>query len=965
MSNDQIKVLYTNIRSLSAHYDELLLLLQSRSEQGQDYDIIALSETWVKPENLKLFPIRNYATYIAHRDDGRRSGGVVYYVKESLQIRKNETVNIQGANVLKLKLQHQNQRSNGKNNELIMYLLYRDCTSPKQSFVESLEQELLKEKRNNVVIFGDLNIDLLDERESSEYLNMLMSQGCLSFQNCPTRENSCLDHVFANHQNVTCKLLETQINDHATIEISVLSQDTYQRLEEKKIEITNEELFQKYIREANWKWVDEINVNDEISVNKDFDRLIATIQACRKRATKIKLVNNTQQLQGRKKRQPWMTVELLSLISKKSQAYLRHRRKNDDSQLKEEFKLLSAQVKKAIRAEKVKYYSKILDNNYANAKKYWEIINEARGKKMKEENKVINVSGEIITSEKNPNKMAEEFNHFFNNVTDNLIRKAGLDTNICDSDKHERRLDQGSKIGEGMGYRPTLQGFSLTEGDIERAILSLKNKPSIGVDGVSSRTIKALPKFFSRILLPLFNKSLKQGIFPDVMKRAIIAPAEKGGDLTQMTNYRPIALLPCLAKVFEKCVKEKILNFLNHINFLSEQQFGFTKNKSTDTALFTHITNIVECIEENNAAVGVYIDLAKAFDTVNHTLMVKKLENIGFQGPLLSWLTSYLSNRKQCVKINGVLSSDLQIKHGVPQGSVLGPLLFIIYMNDMFELPLRGKITGYADDTSLLYSAKTVKQVNEDFKHDEGILTAWFKENYLHLNINKSCFIIYSYMRTKWNNDIKLKIGDENLNMVRKVKYLGLLFDEKMTWREHSIELQVKLRKLNFLFFHLKKFFNEKHLKKLYQPLYESVFSYGIIHWGASKHIQPLKILQNKVCKNILSLPLRTTEKTVYEKMKVNVFEEVYQIKLLIFLFKNQDLFELRYNKRTRTRLTVSKVATTPGWKKEHSRMQARYQGAKLFQNLSSEIRDEVRLMTFKRQVKMLFEKRRQEVAQL
>jgi hypothetical protein len=533
-----------------------------------------------------------------------------------------------------------------------------------------------------------------------------------------------------------------------------------------------------------------------------------------------------------------------------------------------------------------------------------------------------------------------------------LIEKAGLRENHGDEDAGDAGADSGTGIGMENGYGTTLDGFRLTTEDVERAIMSLKNKFSVGADGVSSRTVKEMAKFFAKLLTPLFNKSLAQGVFPEWLKMAIIVPAAKGGDAAQMTNYRPISLFPCISKVFEKCVKEKILNYLNHIDFMAKQQFGFMKNKSTDTALFTHITNIVSSIEKYNAAVGVYLDLAKAFDTVNHKLMIKKLSEIGIRGSLLDWFASYLTGRQHRVRINNTLSTNLKIKHGVPQGSVLGPLLFIIYINEIFLLPLRGIVLGYADDTSLLYSAATAEQINVDFKHDEKILTAWFRKNFLHLNTNKCKGIIYSYMKIRWARGVKLKIENEELEITNKVKYLGLIFDEKLTWKEHSLELQAKLRKLNFLFFHLKNYFNIKHLKNIYVPLYESVLSYGIIHWGACRHIKPIKVLQNKACRTILSLPPRSTESAIYRERNLVRLEEVHRRRLLMFLYKNKDFFQLHFNKRTVTRKTVSRVAAYPYWKKEHSRMQARYQGAKLFNLLAPEIRDEGRLSTYKRLVR-------------
>lgn len=951
-----LRIFYTNIRSLSAHYNELLLHLDADSRTDYSYDIVALSETWATSENLKLFPLKSYNTYIATRDDGRKSGGVVYYVRENIRVESGKIVYIFGTNALQLKIQCAKER-NECDNRLTLYLLYRDCSSNKQYFINSLEEELLNEAGNQILLIGDININLLNENESAEYLNMVMSQGCLSIQNQPTREQNCLDHVITNIDEslVNCKIKENWITDHAILEIEVKIANAHQNLEEKRLKIRSEKHFQKFLLETDWNWVKEVELNSnlKISVNRDFDKLFGIIQTCSERATKVKTINMKVGNRGMRKRQPWMTSELLSMVNEKSRVYRRLQQQKDSSELRAGFKLISAKLKKAIRLEKVKYYSTLLDVNCADPRKYWEIINEARGKKNKSKINKINIMEEVISVENCPERVAHEFNVFFNNVAENLIEKSGMRTReTMDIGKQGKVVSQkyGTRIERES--RIALKKFSLTIGDIEKAIRSLKNKKSTGADRIAAGTIKEQIKLFSEILLPLFSKSLNQGAFPDLLKLILVVPVPKGGDEMQMTNYRPVALLSCIAKVFEKCVKEKLLNYLNHIQFFAKQQFGFIAKKSTDMALFNHITNITENIEKNNAAVGVYLDLAKAFDTVNHERLAKKLEEIGFQGSLLRWLKSYLDKREQAVKINDIISPKLQVKHGVPQGSVLGPLLFNIYINDIFELPLRGRIMGYADDTSLLYSANTVEKINADFEHDEEILTSWFRANFLHLNVNKCCYILYSFKEMKWKSKLNLKIGNEVLERVKKAKYLGVTLDEKLIWKEHSLVLQSKLRKLNFLFYHLKNYFNEKHLKKLYLLLYESVFTYGIIHWGASKHIRPIKILQNKVCRSILSLPPRTTESIIYTRMNVLKLEDVYKYRLRMFLFKNQDLFRLHYNVASQTRQAAYKQAAYPQWRKEHSRMQAGYQGPILFNVLPPTLREEKRLSVYKRQVR-------------
>lgn len=202
-----------------------------------------------------------------------------------------------------------------------------------------------------------------------------------------------------------------------------------------------------------------------------------------------------------------------------------------------------------------------------------------------------------------------------------------------------------------------------------------------------------------------------------------------------------------------------------------------------------------------------------------------------------------------------------------------------------------------------------------------------------------------------WEDRVNLKIGNNFLIREDKIKYLGVTLDEKLLWKEHLMQLRAKLRKLNFLFFHLKNFFREKYLKKLYHPLYESVMTYGIIHWGASNHIQPIKMVQNRVCRSILSLAPQTSESTIYPGMGAMELNNIYKYRMRMFMFKNPDLFRFRC-----TRQDVARLALLPSWWKEHSRMQGGYQGPGLFNTLPANVRNEKRLSVYKQHVRALSE---------
>ena len=352
--------------------------------------------------------------------------------------------------------------------------------------------------------------------------------------------------------------------------------------------------------------------------------------------------------------------------------------------------------------------------------------------------------------------------------------------------------------------------------------------------------------------------------------------------------------------------------------------------------------------------------MAKAFDTVPHDRLLQKLKKIGFGGAILRWIETYLKDRLYSVRINKILSEELSSEFGVPQGSVLGPIFFIIYINDMYALPLRAEILGYADDTSLIYrlqpnemSKKAKNALQRDFQYDQKILFPWMKRNLLTLNIKKCECIIYSYKTPQWAKDFKLQTGEkaeDYIERVTSVKYLGVKIDEKLTWATQSLYVQEKVRKINYLFYVLKNYFTRKHLCYLYKSLYESVLSYGLIHWGSSKHLQPVKVLQNKVARTILSLDKRTSEGDIYPKLGAQKLENLYRTRVALFVFKNKIEFGI-HDTVAYTRGKGGLQAAYHGWKKCHSRMQLAYRGCEVFNSLPLACRNTLVLSAFKRGV--------------
>lgn len=356
------------------------------------------------------------------------------------------------------------------------------------------------------------------------------------------------------------------------------------------------------------------------------------------------------------------------------------------------------------------------------------------------------------------------------------------------------------------------------------------------------------------------------------------------------------------------------MKFLEDNHLLSDTQFGFRSARSTELAVFQQVTSICQGLEQGNKVMGVFLDLAKAFDTVNHCLLIKILASMKLDSKLLKWFWSYLTNRRQVVKINQTLSDELQIHHGVPQGSVLGPVLFLVYINDISSLNLSGQVTCFADDTLILYQAKSNMELQIMFQKDAHILRNYFRSNLLSLNVQKSKVVIFTQKKVG-ENSLKLYLhSHENdssctclsVKIEEKVRYLGFILDGKLTRAYHIADLSNRLRHVNRLLYFLSEHCTSDHLRNIYHALSESVLTHGIVIWGgaATSLKNPLQVAQNYALKSILgyrkSRDMNTKE--IYKAANVRPFFETYKYRASIFAFKHPALFNISMRSgRTRT----------------------------------------------------------------
>ena len=368
--------------------------------------------------------------------------------------------------------------------------------------------------------------------------------------------------------------------------------------------------------------------------------------------------------------------------------------------------------------------------------------------------------------------------------------------------------------------------------EVSNLISNLRNGKASGPNSLPTTVLKHVNSEISIVLSNLFNLSFSTGVFPDILKTCSVLPLFKKGSKQDCGNYRPISLLSNISKLLEKLMYSRLYSFLNIFNCISELQFGFRAKHSTSHALISITEKIREALDTGHFACGVFIDLQKAFDTVDHDILVSKLEYYGVRGVVKNWFSSYFKNRKQFVTINGFKSSLCDMNFGVPQGSVLGPLLFLIYINDLSVSVKNSIVHHFADDTNLLYINKSIKVLSKNVNRDLKGITDWLNANRISLNVNKTEYIIFHSPRKLIDYEINIKLNGKRLYPSKFIKYLGVLIDEHLSWKPHMFELIKKLNRSNSMLSRIRHYVNKNTIRSLYFSIFSSHLNYCCQVWG-------------------------------------------------------------------------------------------------------------------------------------
>lgn len=515
--------------------------------------------------------------------------------------------------------------------------------------------------------------------------------------------------------------------------------------------------------------------------------------------------------------------------------------------------------------------------------------------------------------------------------------------------------------------KPVLNSIFLspvTEKETYDIIRNLENKRSYGIDEIPMTLVKTCINQLTSPLTFLINQSFNEGICPDKIKIAKIRPIyKKSGSQLDTCNYRPIALLPTFSKIFEKTICNRIYSFLEKYNILNENQYGFRKERSTTLAVYNYIQYILEFMQKKKYAVGLLLDMTKAYDKVSHKILLDKLYNSGIRGNAHKWFKTYLHNRTQYVEIQhynettheiNTVQSDIRVSNwSIPQGSVLGCTLFLLYINELPKaLSPACKIVMFADDVSLLTECSDTDECKLQITENMQNTRNWLKEHNLEINMKKTKIIQFRpYQKVPLAlNGLSNEIGIEE---VSEFKLLGFTIDTYLNWKQHVQSVRSKLSRFVYALSILKANTNYETALSAYYAFAYSWLRYGVVLWGQSPDVGDLFISQKKCIRVLVNIGQRDSCRPYFINKKILTLPSIYIMETALFVRKNFSLFKTFESSKIQRNTRKKKKLIVPYYKlKTLAQISPFYRSAVIYNNLPNFITDEIKEETFKRNLK-------------
>ena len=944
-------ILHTNIRSLSLHHDELVSL---SAHTNLNPNVIGVSEIWHSMDNPLSSNVDIPGYNFFKTQSLTQNGGVGLYIKDSLTSSPRTDLDSCTNDFETIWVEIENK--NDKN--FLICCVYRHPRSAIDNLTSHFQNLLSKISSNKLVfIMGDFNVNLLDyasHTPTSDFVNNFFSHSLLPCIHHPTRVSeqraSVIDNIYTNatDANITSGNIVIQISDHfPQFLILKNTQVSHNKSESFKHDYSKfkEDKFLEDFNQIDFTYLE----NSELDVNNKFDRFLKDLNTLTKQHAPIKRRSRKEM---KLKDKPWINNRIQKMMRIRDKILQKLKKQQTPENLKLHKKFRN-RVSNELKESKARYFHNYFSTNSQNMKNLWAGIKTIISHKSSTSSSINKIKGKDGNVTSDPSKMSNIFNDFYVNVADGITKTIPLTP--------KSPLDY---LSNRMCNSLFLTPVTLVE--VNDLINILNPSKSVGPNSIPIKLLKIIGSSVSPFLALLVNQSFQSGIFPDKLKIAKVISLFKKGNPESPSNYRPISLLPIFSKIFEKLMYRRLYRFLEIHKVLYSLQFGFQENHSIDHALVSLTEAVRNTLDNKRLGCGIFIDLQKAFDTVNHRILLSKLEHYGVRGCALEWFRSYLSDRKQYVSVNGSDSDLLSITCGVPQGSVLGPLLFLIYINDLPTASKKLTFYLFADDTNIYYESKDLSNLVKIVNKELRSVKKWLDANKLSLNIDKTNYIIFHSSSVKVPSDSDIKIGKKHIKRVKFVKFLGLLLDEHLSWRYHLSELSKKLSRTCGMFFKIRNLLPLDVLVCLYNALFLSFLQYGLIVWGQTyaSYTDPVFKLQKKAVRAISFQPRMSPSLPIFNDLKLLKLSEIFELRLLTFVFDSVNktspscfhdffLFSSSVHQYYTRHASQGDLYMSRKNSLQYGLKSIRYLGAKLWNTLPVEIRNAPSKISFKTRLKI------------
>ena len=860
-----LNIIHLNIRSLVSKLDDLQLFLKSTNV---DWQIICLSESWLSKELESLYGLDTYKSFFMSRAN-KSAGGSAIYIKTGLQPQPLNPPVFKTAEVVCVELNY------NQNQKVVVCQVYRAPNTNVILFMEEMERCLswLDTQRKSVFISGDFNLDLFSinsNQAAQMFFNLMCSFGFLPTISKTTRHtnssDTLIDNIFSNRLRAvnTSGIIVNDLSDH----FPIFASSSFGNEAVQCVEAVSFMTCFDYNKTDDMKHFLRCELND--IQNENNPELIAEviINAYNKGITLFSYIKKLNRKTTPRK--PWITPAILTSINRKNELFA-IKLKNNSPENIDNYQTYRNILKTVLMRAKRQYFMNKFKDNEGNMKKTWKCIGELMGKNKSDDDapeQIFDQNRDLISDNK---ALAEAFNAYFSEIGVKLKNKIQPVNNSP--------LELVENIENEMALDPT-------NADELKEIISHLNNVGAGFDKINSRLFKSTYEHIMDILLHLFNSCLISGIFPSIFKVAVIKPIFKAGDPKELNNYRPISILPFISKVLEQLICNRLRAHLANNSIIHPQQFGFQKNRSTYMPLLLFQNSITKAFEDAEPAVGIFLDLRKAFDTVDTPILLKKLQKYGIRQKSLDIISSYLFGRKQCVKINGLLSSYRDVCIGVPQGSILGPILFILYINDLPKISPKMTCLLYADDTAIVVKEKSVELLQNTVNEIMPMLSKWFSANYLSLNVAKTFAQHYSISSPEFT--IKICINGAEITEKEEVKYLGVVIDKSLKFSHHIRHTANIISRNIGIISRIRHYIDEKTTLLLYNTMVLPHLNYCCLIWGVNyaSQLQRLTVLQKRAVRLITKIYPPASSEPVFEKHKILKIGDLARIQMVSVMHK-------------------------------------------------------------------------------